>query len=83
MYLDNDFVKTDVYNNLIETVESNLDKYQEYMELKRKAMGLDEIHMYDIYAPIVKVPQKKYTFEEGKEIVIEALKPLERIILNW
>jgi oligoendopeptidase F len=76
MYLDNDFVKTDVYNNLIETVESNLDKYQEYMELKRKAMGLDEIHMYDIYAPIVKVPQKKYTFEEGKKIVLEALKPL-------
>lgn len=82
MYLDNDFVKTDVYNNLIETVESYLDKFQEYMDLKKKALGLDEIHMYDIYAPIVKIPQKKYTFEEGKEIVLEALKPMGEDYLN-
>lgn len=76
MYLDNDNVKTEVYDNLIATVESNLDKFQEYMAIKKKALGVDEMHMYDVYAPIIKVPQKEYSFEEGKELVINALQPM-------
>lgn len=76
MYLDNDNVKTEVYDNLITTVENNLDKFQEYLEIKKKALGVEEMHMYDVYVPIIKVPQKKYSFEEGKEIVLNALQPM-------
>ncbi len=76
MYLNSDNVKTEVYDNLIETVENHLEKLQAYIKLKEKALGLEKIHMYDIYTPIIKLPTKKYTYEQGKEIVLEALKPM-------
>lgn len=65
-----------VYKNLINKVHNNLDKIYDYLELKRKFLNLEQLHMYDIYVPITKESKKKITYEEGKKLVLEALAPL-------
>ena len=74
LYSDNISVK--VYDNVINTVNNNLDIIYKYYDLKKEMLNLDEIHMYDIYAELVTDLDKKYSFLEAKEIVLEALKPL-------
>ena len=64
------------YRNLVETVNRNLDKMHRYVGLRKKALGVDELHMYDIYTPMVSGVARKYTFEEAKEICLKALEPL-------
>jgi len=76
MYLFSDKISVDVYENLINTVHSNLDKMYEYQSLRKKLLNVDELHMYDIYAPIIDIQEKSYTFEETRKIIMEALKPL-------
>lgn len=73
-YLDDSKIPEKVYTNLIETVHNNLDSLYKYFEIKRKLLNLDEFHLYDGYAKIVKDNNKKYSFEEAKEIVLDALK---------
>lgn len=65
-----------VYHNLIEAVHQNLDKMYRYMALRKKAMGLDELHMYDIYAAMLPEADKKISFEQAKEYVLAATKIL-------
>ena len=65
-----------VYHNLIEAVHQNLDKMYRYMALRKKAMGLDELHMYDIYAPMLPEADRVITFEQAKEYVLAATKVL-------
>lgn len=65
-----------VYKNLVDTVNKNLDKLHRYVKLRKKYLGLDELHMYDIYTPMISDVAKKYTFDEAKAMVLEALKPL-------
>lgn len=74
--LDATEVPTEVYHNLIEAVHGNLDKMYHYVALRKKLMGLDELHMYDVYTPIVADAAEKITFEEAKENVLEALQVL-------
>lgn len=62
-----------VYTNLIETVRSRLDLMHRYMKLRKKALDVDELHMYDIYAPLVPQDDVKITFEEAKKIVSKAV----------
>lgn len=69
-------VSLDVYKNLIATVEKFLPVMHKYVAIRKKRLGLSEIHFYDLYTPIVKDVDKKITFEEGKKITLEALKPL-------
>ncbi|MCI8330617.1 MAG: oligoendopeptidase F [Bacilli bacterium] len=76
MYLYSDKITVDVYDNLIEKVHNNLDKMYEYQELRKKLLKVEEMHMYDIYAPIIEIPEKTYTFEETQDIIKNALKPL-------
>ncbi len=71
--LDETEVPTEVYTNLIEAVHNNLDKMYHYVSLRKKMMGVDELHMYDIYTPIVTDAAKKISFEEAKQTVLEAL----------
>lgn len=71
--LDNTEVPESVYRNLIDTVHANLDKMYRYVELRKKMLGVDELHMYDIYTPIVKDSNAKITYEEAKKTVLEAL----------
>ncbi|MBQ0101877.1 MAG: oligoendopeptidase F, partial [Firmicutes bacterium] len=74
--LTNNEVPVEVYHNLIDTVHKNIGVLHRYMELRKKIMGLDELHMYDIYPTLVGDAEKKITFEEAKETVLKALKPL-------
>lgn len=65
-----------VCDNLIEAVHDNLDKMHAYVRLRRKMLGVDELHMYDVYAPMVPDATSHYTIDEAKALVIEAMAPL-------
>ena len=71
--LDSNEIPTEVYTNLIEAVHSNMQYMYDYAELRRELMGLDELHMYDLYAPIVSDVDMKIDFETAKETVYKAL----------
>ena len=62
-----------IYNNLINTVSNNMNILYKYYSLKKEMLKLDELHLYDIYTPIVKNFDKKYPYEEAKETVLNAL----------
>ena len=74
LYGDN--IDTKLYTGLIEKVHNNLDIMKEYMDLRKDVLNLDEVHMYDVYAPLVKNISKNYTYEEAKDLVLKALQPL-------
>lgn len=71
LYSDN--VSQDIYNNLIKVVNDNMDVLYDYYDLKREILSLDRLHMYDTYVEIINKIDKKYSFDEAKEIVMEAL----------
>lgn len=71
-----DDISVDVYNNLIDAVDENLDSLNKYIDLKKKFLGLNEIHMYDLYVPLTDKFDMKVTYEEAQKIILEALKPL-------
>lgn len=62
-----------VYHNLLDTVEENIAINHKYMKLRKEVMNLDELHLYDIYTSMVSEVNKKYPYEDGKNIVEEAL----------
>ncbi|MBR5343471.1 MAG: oligoendopeptidase F [Oscillospiraceae bacterium] len=74
--LDRTEVPVEVYTNLIEAVHANLDKMYRYVRLRKKLLGVDELHMYDVYTPIVADAAQKIEFEEAKATVLEALSVL-------
>lgn len=74
--LDATNVPTSVYLNLIEVVHKNLDKMHRYVRLRKKLLGVDELHFYDIYTPLVKDVDKKIPFAQAKQTVYESLAPL-------
>ena len=74
--LDRTEVPVSVYTNLIEAVHANLDKMYRYVRLRKKLLGVDELHMYDVYTPIVADAAQKIDFEEAKATVLEALSVL-------
>ena len=76
MRLDANAVDVSVYDRLIETVHEYLPVMYEYVALRKKMLGVDELHMYDVYAPIVRDVKLHFSFEEAKKIVLEGLKPL-------
>lgn len=71
LYSDN--VPVDIYNNLIKVVNDNMDALYDYYDLKKEILSLDRLHMYDTYVEIINKIDKKYSFDEAKEIVMEAL----------
>ena len=74
--LDATEVPVSVYMNLIEAVHNNLDKMYRYVALRKKLLGVDELHMYDVYTPIVADADQAITYEQAKETVLEALQVL-------
>ena len=74
--LDSTEVPPEVYTNLIEAVHGNLDKMYAYVKLRKEHMGLDELHMYDIYTPLVADAVETIPFDQAKETVLEALSVL-------
>ena len=71
--LDATEVPESVYHNLIEAVHQNLDKMYRYVALRKRLLGVDELHMYDVYTPVVPEAAGRISFEEAKETVLEAL----------
>ena len=76
MSLFSDDISIDTYKNLIDTVHKNLNKMYDYVLLRKKVLGVDELHMYDVYVDLCNDIPKDIPFEEGKKILFEALKPL-------
>ena len=74
LYSDN--VPVDIYDNLIKVVNDNMDVLYKYYDLKKEILSLNRLHMYDTYVEIINKVSKKYTFDEAKEIVMEALSVL-------
>jgi oligoendopeptidase F len=71
-----------VYDNLVETINENLHLLHRYVKLRKKVLGVDELHMYDLYAPLVKNVKMEIKYEEAKEILLKALAPLGEDYLN-
>jgi oligoendopeptidase F len=65
-----------VYDNLVQTVNENLPLLQRYIKLRKKVLGLNELHMYDLYTPLVKDVKMEIKYEEAKEIILKGLAPL-------
>ena len=65
-----DEVTPDIYNSLIKAVNSSLSTIYDYYDLKREVLGLDKLHMYDLYAPLVGESEKKYSYEEAVDEVL-------------
>ena len=74
--LDENNVPTSVYLNLIEAIHKNMDKMHRYVSLRKKMLGVDELHFYDVYAPLVKDVSRQIPFSEAKQTVYDALAPL-------
>jgi len=74
--LDRTQVPTEVYHNLIEAVHQNLDKLHRYVRLRKKLLGVEELHFYDIYTPLLPDVDKHIPFAEAKQTVYDALYPL-------
>lgn len=76
MYLSGSFIPESVYTNLIDTINNNLDKMHDYVSLRKKTLGVDELHFYDIYAPLTSDYTVNVSYENAKETVLDALKIL-------
>ena len=74
--LDGPNVPVSVYTNLIEQIHKSLPTLQRFLELKKKMLGVDTLHYYDLYTPLVKKVEMKFTVEQGEDIIKNALKPM-------
>lgn len=81
-YLSGNEIPEAVYDNLIAAVRENLPKLHRYTALRKKLLGLEELHMYDIYVPLVKDADKKYSYEEAVRLVLEGLAPMGEEYIN-
>ena len=80
--LDRTEVPESVYHSLIDAVRENLPKLHRYTSLRKKLLGVEELHFYDLYANMVGDVEMKFTFQEDKELVLKALAPLSENYLN-
>ena len=69
-------IDSEVYHSLIGAVHDNISVLHEYMGLRKRLLSLDELHMYDLYVPTISQFDKKYTYQEAEDLVIESLQPL-------
>ncbi len=80
--VDANHISPAVYDNLILTVNRNLDKLHRYVRLRKRLLQLDELHMYDIYTPMISDSAQKFSYEEAKTTVLKALAPLGEEYVN-
>lgn len=74
--LSGDNISIDVYNNLVDTVNSRLDLLHRYVEVRKKLLKTDQVHMYDMYVPLVQMPKRKVNIEDSIQLMLEGLAPL-------
>jgi oligoendopeptidase F len=75
-------VPTSVFDELISTVDKSLPLLHRYMDVKKKLLGVDKLHMYDIYTPVVQYQERYIPYEEGKQMVLQGLKPMGADYVN-
>lgn len=69
-------IPEEVHENLIQSVNKHLPLLHRYMRLRKKILNVDDLHMYDVYTPLVKEVKMNYSFEEAKEAVLKSLEPM-------
>ncbi len=74
--LDANNIPVQVYHSLIDNVDRNLSTFHRYLNLRRRILGVDTLHYYDLYAPLLKEADLSYTFDEAKQQVLGAIQPL-------
>ena len=74
--LDPSNIPVSVYDNLITTVDANLPLLHRYLNIRKRMLGLDELHMYDLYVPLVKEVEYTISYQDAQEQVAKALEPL-------
>lgn len=74
--LDKDRIPTSVYTSLIEAIHEALPVFHRYLALRKKVLQLDELHMYDLYVPLVEDKESHYPYEEAKKLVRDSLQPM-------
>lgn len=80
LYEDN--IDKEVYLNLIGAIHKNLGSLYDYLDFRREFLGYDELHMYDVYVELCNIKSKKYTFDEARDTILEALKPLGKTYIE-
>lgn len=75
-------IPVEVYHNVVDTINNNLSSLHKYVSLKKKLLGLDEIHMYDLYVPIVDAKEDHIEYEDAVKIAMDGIKPLGQEYLN-
>ena len=76
MFMAGENIPVSVYDSLIEAVHDHMPAMYRYVALRKKMLGIEDLHYYDVYAPLVSGSDKKYTYEQAQEMVLEAVKPL-------
>lgn len=76
MSMAHENVPTSVYDSLIDAVHDNMDTMYRYVKFRKKMLGLEELHYYDVYAPLVPDLDRKYTYEEAQDLILKAIEPL-------
>ncbi|MFR7896259.1 M3 family metallopeptidase [Turicibacter sanguinis] len=76
-------IPVEVYKNAIQTINNNLKSLHRYVGLKKKLLGLDEIHMYDLYVSVIDIPKQHIEYSDAIEMVKEGLKPLGQEYLDF
>ena len=69
-------IPLEVYKNAIKTINDNIESLHRYVRIKKKLLGLDEMHMYDLYVPVIEIDKEHVEFDKGVEMAIEGLNPL-------
>lgn len=69
-------IPVEVYNNLIDAVHQNFPAFYKYVDLRKRIMGLDELHFWDVYTPLVDDVDMKFTYEEACDLIVKALAPM-------
>lgn len=82
MSMAEEHVPVSVYDGLVETVRKFMPAMYRYVRLRKQILGLDELHYYDVYTPLVAGSSKKYTYEEAKQMVLDAVAPLGEDYVN-
>ncbi len=80
LYCNN--IKNDIYDNLINGIKNNLPVFYKYYDLKKKVLGLKELHIYDTYANITKGFDKTYSYDEAKNLVLSSLEVMGKDYIN-
>ncbi|KSU84862.1 oligoendopeptidase F [Fictibacillus enclensis] len=74
--LNDNNIPEEVYENLVKTVNDHLHLLHRYVDIRKRALNLDELHMYDLYTPLVQDVKMEVTYEEAKKLVLESLDPM-------